>query len=87
MEIVSPLNQVQDRIYFGAHVTVLENGENRRYQLVGVDEAEAETGKISWLSPLATVLRGARVGDKRMMDLPSGLVRLEVRSIDYLTDE
>ena len=86
MEWVDPAQQIQDRVYFGARVSLLENGIPREYHIVGVDEADPESIKISWISPIAVALRGARIGDKRMADLPCGLLRLEVTGIIY-TDE
>ena len=55
----------QKKVAFGASVTIRhEDGGEDEYQIVGVDEADPETGRISWISPLARVLLSRRAGDK-----------------------
>lgn len=51
-------------IRFGATV-VLEGQDGRRieYQIVGEDESDPAAGRISYVSPIARLLIGARVGD------------------------
>jgi transcription elongation factor GreB len=51
--------------------------------LVGDDEADATSGRIGWSAPLARALIGARVGDERIVRLPSGEKSYEVMRIDY----
>ncbi|RZI60164.1 MAG: transcription elongation factor GreB, partial [Zymomonas sp.] len=60
-----------------------ENGEERAVTLVGVDEADAAAGRISWVSPLALALRGAAIGDLRRVTLPGGGKEWEVLAIVY----
>jgi transcription elongation GreA/GreB family factor len=38
---------------------------------------------VSWISPIARALMGARVGDTVVCDLPAGPTRLKVLSIEY----
>jgi transcription elongation GreA/GreB family factor len=58
-------------VALGATVTVEDDaGDRHVYQVVGAIEAEAKSGKISWQSPLATALWGARIGDE--VTLPRG---------------
>src|SRR5207245_2093261 len=60
-EIVDPGSQKSDRVLFGAHVSVTdEEGRRKRYQIVGIDEADVRGGKISWISPLAKALLNAK---------------------------
>jgi transcription elongation GreA/GreB family factor len=48
----------------GARVTVEDDdGKPHVYEIVGAIEADAKAGKISWQSPLAQALWGARAGD------------------------
>ena len=51
--------------------------------MVGDDEAEASEGRIGWGSPMARALRGAEVGDVRMVRGPTGLREWEVLAISY----
>lgn len=77
--------QPHDRVAFGATVTVDSNEGEQRWQIVGEDEADAEHGLVSYVSPLATALLGARVGDEVRWQRPAGDITIEVLRIDYGT--
>ena len=88
MEIVDPAQQQGDRVRFGATVTVRDDaGDRRTYRIVGVDEAEASSGKVSWLSPVARAILGKEEGDRVDVELPHGRARLEIIEIAYHNDE
>ncbi|MDR0480900.1 MAG: transcription elongation factor GreB [Gallionellaceae bacterium] len=73
-----------DQIFFGATVTVCgADGEERRYSIVGVDEASPAHGLISWISPLARALLKAREGDVVSLNVPGGTEELEVVEVAY----
>ncbi len=57
--------------------------EERRFAIVGEDEADPAIGKISWVSPLAKALTGAVVGDSVVWKRPAGDKALEVTGIAY----
>ena len=59
------------------------DGEERVFAIVGEDEADAAVGKVSWVSPLANALLGARVEDTVTWGRPNGNVDLEILSITY----
>lgn len=84
-KVVDPAKQEQrDAIRFGAIVVLSdENGDPRTLILVGEDEADATAGRISWAAPIARALVGARVGDERVVRLPSGQRSYEVIAIRY----
>ena len=64
----------------GARVTIEdETGARHVYEIVGVIEQEPRRGRLSWQSPLAQALWGARVGDA--VALPRG--EGEIVAIDY----
>ena len=46
-------------------------------------EADASAGRIGWSAPLSRALIGARVGDERIVRLPSGEKSYEVMAISY----
>jgi transcription elongation GreA/GreB family factor len=50
---------------------------------VGEDEADAEHGLVSYVSPLAMALLGARVGDEVRWQRPAGDMMIEVLRIEY----
>ncbi len=84
LEIVDPAEGRSDRVVFGATITVSDAQEDpRTYQIVGVDESDPESGKLSWISPVAKALIGARVDDEVAVVLPGGEARLRVRKIEY----
>jgi len=65
----------------GARVTVEdEDGKRTSYRIVGAIEADAKQRALSWQSPLAQALWGARVGDT--CTLPRG-GDVEVVEITY----
>jgi transcription elongation factor GreB len=82
---VDPKRQGRDRVLFGATVTVVdEAGKSRVYRIVGIDEVDAQAGKVSWLSPVAKALLNARVGDVVTLRTPRGDEELEVSQLEYL---
>jgi len=82
--LVDPVAQPHDEVAFGATVRVADpRGGEREFSIVGEDEAEAEHGSVSWVSPLAAALLGARVGDEIVWHRPVGDVELEIRAIRY----
>lgn len=85
-EVVDPERQQgAEQVFFGATVTIEdpEAGE-QVWQIVGVDEADAGNGRISWISPLARALMKAREGDVVRLASPSGLREIEVLEIRYI---
>lgn len=68
-KVVDPAAQAsRDQVRFGATVEIADEEDNRRaVTLVGEDEADASTGRISWSAPLARALVGARIGDERVV--------------------
>jgi transcription elongation factor GreB len=76
--------QPRDEVRFGASVqTEDESGATHTFTIVGEDEADVVHGKVSWQSPLATALMGAKVGDTVTWDRPVGETTLEVLDIRY----
>lgn len=84
-KVVDPAQQTdRSRVYFGATVELADEEDARRtVTLVGEDEADAGTGRISWRSPLAHALKGAALGDVRRVTLPGGEKEWEIVAIDY----
>ena len=83
-KVVDPASQSTDQVRFGAEVELAdEDDHRRRLTIVGDDEADASAGRIGWSAPLARALIGARVGDERLVRLPSGEKSYEVIGIRY----
>lgn len=82
--VVPPPAAPEDRVRFGATVTVREaGGGESRYRIVGVDETDLDRGWVSWLSPIAKALLNARVGQRVRFKLPSGDEELEIVRLAY----
>ena len=80
----SARQQGLQQVFFGATVTyAAKDGIEHTVTLVGVDEADAASGKISWVSPLAKALMKSREGDTVELRAPSGTETIEVLSIVY----
>jgi transcription elongation factor GreB len=84
-KVVDPSKQqARDQVRFGATVELADEDDNRRtLTIVGNDEADATAGRIGWSAPLARALIGAKVGDERIVRLPSGEKSYEVVAISY----
>ncbi|URD62123.1 transcription elongation factor GreB [Sphingomonas sp. KRR8] len=84
-KVVDPARQGdQGQVRFGATVELADEDDARRtLTLVGDDEADAAAGRISWHSPIARALVGAKVGDERVVRLPAGEKSYEVTAISY----
>ena len=83
-EIVEPHLQKGDRVLFGATVSVLDESASLRvYKIVGIDETDGKTGKVSWISPIGKALLQARVGDVVLLRTPKGEEELEIQKIEF----
>lgn len=83
-QVLEPATLPQDEVRFSALVTLQsEGGAERRYRIVGVDEADARSGRIAFTAPLAVALAGKRVGDSVPLRQAGGEVELEIVGIDY----
>lgn len=84
-EVVDPKQQqTLTQAFFGATITYArEDGSEHSVKIVGIDEANMEQQKISWISPLARALLKSRIGDTVTLHAPSGKEPLEILSITY----
>ena len=71
---------------FGATVELEdeESGEQKRYQIVGEDEADLKLGLINVSSPIARALIGKEEGDVAEVQAPGGVRRYEIVAVHYL---
>lgn len=69
-EVVTPLDG--STVAFGSTVTIRRKGREQTFRIVGVDEADAARGLISFRAPLAQAVLGARVGEIIEADEPLG---------------
>ena len=85
LRVVDPSQQPdRARVFFGARVGLADEDDIRKtVTLVGDDEQDAGAGRIGWNSPMAKAIRGASVGDVRVVHLPGGAKEWEVVAINY----
>ena len=83
--VVDPRQQQRlAQVFFGATVTYAKaDGTEHTVTLVGVDEADFQSGTISWRSPIAQALMNAKVDDAVRVRTPAGIEEIEVVSIRY----
>jgi transcription elongation factor GreB len=62
---------------------LVDSARQRTYRIVGVDEANAASGDVAFVAPLARSLLGKRVGDVELVRTPAGEDELEVLAIEY----
>lgn len=74
----------EGEVRFGARVMVQgDSKQARQIDIVGVDEADATSGRIAFVAPLARALLGKRAGDVVTLRTPRGEEELEVVSVTY----
>jgi transcription elongation factor GreB len=85
-EVVDPkVIKVSDKVLFGATVTIVnDEDEEATYQIVGEDEFDVKSGKISWKSPLAKALLGKKLDDEVPVRKPSGEEIVTIIAIHFI---
>jgi transcription elongation factor GreA len=74
------------KVIFGVTVKILnlENEQQVTYKIVGDDEADIKSGKISVSSPVARALIGKEVGDVVTIQTPAGQVEYEIDEVLHI---
>ena len=74
------------KVIFGTTVTLfnLDTDESVIYQIVGEDEADVASGKISVVSPIARAIMGKPVGEEVVVKVPAGEVQYEIEKIEHI---
>ncbi|KTD50212.1 transcription elongation factor GreA [Legionella quinlivanii] len=74
------------KVVFGATVTIChtETGNELSYQIVGEDEADIKSNKISYSSPIGRALIGKQIDDTVVVETPGGRVEYDIIEVDYL---
>jgi len=82
--VVQPGEQSGDVVRFGATVEVEdEDGNRKKYLLVGPDESDPAHGRLSFQSPIGRALLKRKVGDVVVVQRPAGEIELEILSVRY----
>jgi transcription elongation factor GreA len=86
-QIIDPALLDDDgRVVFGSTVELMDTAtrEPMTYQIVGEDEADIKSGKISYSSPIAKALIGKYAGDVSEVRTPGGVKEFEIVDVQYL---
>ncbi|WP_353216683.1 GreA/GreB family elongation factor [Sandarakinorhabdus sp.] len=83
--VIDPAAQTERAaVVFGCTAEIADEDDHRRtVTLVGDDEQDVAAGRIGWSAPIARALRGARVGDVRVVRLPGGEKSWEIMAIRW----
>ena len=81
-KIIDPKLQTGDKVDFGATVTIQDDeGRSKTWTILGEDEADPSSGRISWLSPIGRALMNKLVGDYAEAETPRGLIEYKVTKV------
>lgn len=84
-QVIEPGDGDPEAVRFGTTVRLedTDTGEEVSYTLVGEDESDVASGRISVTSPVARALLGKGEGDEVKVRVPKGTRMFEVLSIRY----
>lgn len=85
-EVIDVSKMSGESIKFGATVTLVDEDtdEEKRYQIVGDQEADVKAGRISISSPIARALIGKGVGDAIEVNAPGGARGYEILKVEWV---
>ena len=87
-KVIDPRTQPAGEVRFGATVALRtvgggRVGQERRFTIVGVDEADVAASKIGFVAPIARALIGAKTGETVALKLGPKTEMVEVKSVEY----
>ena len=85
-EVIDLSKMSGDKIKFGARVKLIDEDtdEEKVYQIVGDQEADVKSGRISISSPIARALIGKEVGDAIEVNAPGGARGYEIVEVQFI---
>lgn len=74
------------RVVFGStvHLAEIDDETEVRYQIVGEDEADIKSGRLSVGSPIARALIGKQEGEVVEVTTPGGTRTYEITQVEYI---
>ncbi|WP_460500697.1 GreA/GreB family elongation factor, partial [Hymenobacter agri] len=87
-KVVEPAGQPTQEVRFGATVRLrtVQGGKvglERKFTIVGVDEADIAQGKVAFVAPIARAVLGAKLGQQLPLKLGPQPETVEVAGIAY----
>ena len=87
VQIIDPASlNAEGKCVFGATIDLedLDDEKKVTYQIVGDDEADIKSSKISISSPIARALIGKELGDVVEVETPGGIKSYEIINVKYI---
>jgi transcription elongation factor GreA len=83
-KVVDPAGAEADAVDLGTRVTlrVVGKDEERTFQIVGANESDPGSGKLSHSSPVGRAVLKRRVGDKVTVATPRGATEYEIVNVE-----
>ena len=84
-EVIEKVDVAHDAVGIGSSVKIFDLAEKTEetYKIVGSQEANPMSGRISEESPLGRVLMGSREGEEVTFEAPVGTMRFKILSVKY----
>lgn len=84
-QVIDPKTIRTDKIVFGATIEVMDSDteEKRTFSIVGVDEVDVKSGRLSIESPIVRQLLNKEAGDVVTVKVPKGNIEYEILSVKY----
>jgi transcription elongation factor GreA len=85
-EVIDVTKLSGEKVKFGATVVLVDEDteEKKTYQIVGDQEADVKSGRISISSPIARALIGKEVGDAIEVIAPGGARGYEIVQVQFI---
>jgi transcription elongation factor GreA len=83
-KVVDPSQVDTSSVDVGTRVTlrVVEGGQERTFQIVGANESDPGSGKLSHASPVGRAVLKRKVGEKVMVATPRGSTEYEIINVE-----
>jgi transcription elongation factor GreA len=85
VKVVDPSQVENDAVDLGTLVTlraVGRGGQERTFQIVGANESDPTSGKLSHASPVGKAVLKRKVGEKVMVSTPRGATEYEIVNVE-----
>ena len=84
VKVVDPSEVEEDAVDLGTRVTlrVVGNGQERTFQIVGANESDPTSGKLSHASPVGKAVLKRKVGENVMVSTPRGATEYEIVNVE-----
>ena len=84
VKVVDPSEVEEDAVDLGTRVTlrVVGDGQERTFQIVGANESDPTSGKLSHASPVGKAVLKRKVGEKVMVFTPRGATEYEIVNVE-----